>query len=224
VTLPDGRVLIVGGQLGARLLDSAELFDPATEKWTAAARLPETRAYFSLAALPDGRALLAGGLAAALATRTSLLYDPRRDAWQRGPDLALDRMLNATVTLANGDILLVGGQRSAAGSAERFDVRAGAFVSSGTLVWPRMIPLAARLADGRVLVVGGLPRPQQILDHFGPTATTELYDPATERWTPGPPLGQGVAVAALITTKRAVWLLGGASEGEVAVDAIAVLR
>ena len=224
VLLGDGRVLIAGGQLGTLLLDSAELFDPASETWTRAARLPETRAYFSFATLPDGRALLAGGLAAAFNTRTSLLYDPRRDRWERGPELAIDRVLNATVTLANGDVLLAGGQLAAAGTAERFDVRSGTFKSAGTLVWPRMIPLAARLADGRVIVAGGLPRPVQILDHFAPMATTEVFDPETNVWAPGPELPVGVAVGALVSTRMGVWLLGGAVEDEVAVDAIHLLR
>ena len=224
VLLADGRVLVAGGQLGIRFLDTAELFDPSSETWSSAARMPETRSAFSLALLLDGRVLLAGGLAASIPTRTSLFYDPRRNAWRPGPDTALERLLHASVTLANGDVLLAGGQLVAAGSAERFDVRSGTFTYAGTLVWPRMIALAGVRPDGRVVVAGGLPRPAAFLDHFAPMSTTEIYDPTTNHWSAGPKLPEGIAVAALVSTKRGIWLLGGAMENEVPVDTISVLR
>jgi hypothetical protein len=65
VLLPDGKVLAVGGNQGTGLYDdpvlAAELFDPASERWTLMASQNAPRAYHSTAVLlPDGRVLSAG--------------------------------------------------------------------------------------------------------------------------------------------------------------------
>jgi hypothetical protein len=59
-SLPDGRVLIVGGHIGATLRDVV-LVDPATATATRVAELPENRWYPTVAPLPDGSALILGG-------------------------------------------------------------------------------------------------------------------------------------------------------------------
>lgn len=74
VRLADGRVLLAGGSVrdavvtddttGAfvsGLTDEAELFDPATGRWTPTVRMPGPRAGASAVVLADGSVLLAGG-------------------------------------------------------------------------------------------------------------------------------------------------------------------
>ncbi len=66
--LPDGKVLVTGGTSSpgfndgtAAVLD-AEIWDPATERWTTMAKMQVKRCYHSTAMLlPDGRVLSAGG-------------------------------------------------------------------------------------------------------------------------------------------------------------------
>jgi len=66
--LPDGKVLITGGTSGTGFNDethavfSAELWDPATEKWTELSSMTILRVYHSVALLmPDARVLVGGG-------------------------------------------------------------------------------------------------------------------------------------------------------------------
>jgi hypothetical protein len=66
--LPDGKVLVVGGHQGpgkdnsAYPVYSAELWDPATERFTTMAGMATYRGYHSTAfLLPDGRVVSAGG-------------------------------------------------------------------------------------------------------------------------------------------------------------------
>jgi hypothetical protein len=66
--LPDGRVLVTGGSSGAGFDNesspvlAAEVWDPATERWTTLASMRTPRLYHSTALLlPDGRVLSAGG-------------------------------------------------------------------------------------------------------------------------------------------------------------------
>lgn len=69
--LPDGRVLVVGGHGGGgavsneRFVAAAELWDPASGRWTRAGRLQTGRSEHTMALLPDGGVLIAGGLRAA---------------------------------------------------------------------------------------------------------------------------------------------------------------
>jgi hypothetical protein len=58
--LADGRVLLLTG--AGPLLDSAEIYDPATGTWTPAANLNVARDFGHTAtALADGRVLVASG-------------------------------------------------------------------------------------------------------------------------------------------------------------------
>jgi hypothetical protein len=72
VLLPDGKVLAIGA--GTRKayggpVRTAELFDPATERWREVAAQTAPRTYHATAALlPDGRVIPAGRTTAAPAT------------------------------------------------------------------------------------------------------------------------------------------------------------
>jgi hypothetical protein len=68
VALPDGKVLVVGGERTtnggnvSQAVYEAEIWNPATETWSTMARMTRPRMYHSTALLlPDGRVLVAGG-------------------------------------------------------------------------------------------------------------------------------------------------------------------
>ena len=68
ITLPDGRVLAVGGNGGGELVGhsntvaTVRVFDPARAKWTNLAPMAEPRESAQVALLADGRVLVAGGM------------------------------------------------------------------------------------------------------------------------------------------------------------------
>jgi len=73
--LPDGRVLVAGGEGDASTsagfaLASAELYDPASGTWSATASMAAARREHTATLLPDGSVLVAGGAPSAE------LYDP----------------------------------------------------------------------------------------------------------------------------------------------------
>ncbi|HUP70375.1 MAG TPA: kelch repeat-containing protein [Acidimicrobiales bacterium] len=59
--LPDGRVLVAGGQGAGEILASSEVYDPAEQRWRPGHDLNSKRAHHSTARLADGRILATGG-------------------------------------------------------------------------------------------------------------------------------------------------------------------
>ncbi len=59
--LPDGRVLIVGGNSKTDTLTSAEIYDPLTGSFAFAGSMGTPRSTHTATLLPDGTVLVAGG-------------------------------------------------------------------------------------------------------------------------------------------------------------------
>jgi hypothetical protein len=76
ILLHDGEVLMMGGSNGSTTLSSAELFNPATGRFTATGDMGAARTSFTATALPNGDALIDGGEIAGAATNSAELFDP----------------------------------------------------------------------------------------------------------------------------------------------------
>jgi hypothetical protein len=212
--LLDGRVMVIGGNQGPRLLQSVEIYDTKTDQWTRASPLPTPRTEHSAFTLKDGRVLVAGGLdPSGAATDATFIYDPVKDLWSDGPRMTLPRVQHAAVQLASGDILFVGGDAAASGTSDRYDAKNGIFIRSGTLVDPRQAAQATALPDGRVVLVGGMP-PRN--NEFAPLRSAEIWDPAGEQWTALPPSPTPRAWPSLVMIGGVVYQVSGTGDAEAA--------
>src|SRR6476646_9711957 len=86
--LPDGRVLVAGSYVNsANPLDSAELYDPSSGRWTATGSMTAGRGGHTATLLPDGRVPVVGGgaenteLEGSPRSVTAELYDPASGRW-----------------------------------------------------------------------------------------------------------------------------------------------
>jgi hypothetical protein len=109
--LPDGRVLFVGGTDGGNsfinALASAEIYDPATGRWSGAASMHTARQYHTATLLPDGTVLVAGGAGSTGSnTATAEVYDPAHDTWSAIGDMHEDRAGHSATLLPNGNVLV----------------------------------------------------------------------------------------------------------------------
>jgi hypothetical protein len=59
--LSNGRVLIVGGEIGTQVVDAVAVLDPSTGGLTEEGRLTTARAGHTATLLSDGRVLVTGG-------------------------------------------------------------------------------------------------------------------------------------------------------------------
>lgn len=186
--LLDGRVLVAGGMNtgggSAEVLATAELYDPATGRFTPTGSMAEARQDSTATLLPDGRVLIVGGFnEATMAAKTGFaeaeLYDPAVGTFSR---LELPGGFNAwsATPVLDGHVLLLGGQGSIGhwvSVAELYDPTTNRFTATGAFPEILAETTVTALLDGRVLVAGGY-------DAAGTAhGSAYLFDPTTGRWS-----------------------------------------
>jgi large repetitive protein len=193
--LPDGQVLVAGGfnepVPGAfSYLSSAELYNPATGKWTVTSSMTTPRLGHTATLLPDGQVLVAGGEATVNGAFTVFasaeLYNPAAGTWTRTGRMNAAREQHTATLLTNGQVLAAGGYNDAdpfnhsLASAELYNPATGTWALTGSLNAPRDGHQAVRLANSQVLVVDG-----EDVSSAGTfdLNSTDVYDPATGTWT-----------------------------------------
>jgi Kelch motif len=198
-------VLVVGGHSGngTGVQASAELYDPASGRWTLTGSLRTPRRDHTATLLADGTVLVAGGFSSGEPwyLRSAELYDPVRGRWSRVASMTAAREHASATLLGNGHVLIAGGANpsgTAALSAELYDPTSGKWTPTGRMTdyWG---PEAVLLQDGRVLRAGG-------------GEAGGVYSPATGTWTAtGPRVHSLVGGSALALLPNAqVLSVGGA--------------
>jgi N-acetylneuraminic acid mutarotase len=186
--LPGGQVLLAGGQTDSDSdgVDTAELFDPATQKFTAiAATMTSPRGGHAAALLPNGKVLLAGGFNnSSAALRTAELFDPATGTFTAIAALMVAPRDEFTATsLPSGQVLLAGGSSShiVLDTAELFDPGTGLFTAiPSTMASARHAHAAAPLPTGQVLLTGGS---SADLPTSNIVKVSEIFDPATQTFS-----------------------------------------
>ena len=214
--LQSGMVLVAGGRDNNSMLDSAELYDPATGTWGLTNRMSAPRIDHTATLLPNGKVLVLGGTAAGMgppkATNTAELYDPATGTWTLTGNLKVATSEHTATLLSNGTVLVAGGYDSGTViAAQLYDPATGAWSLTGNLVFGRWGHTATLLQDGRVLVAGGSDS-----DMIESTLTSaELYEPVTGTWsvTQRPTIAGGIFHTATLLPNGNVLVAGGDGGG-----------
>ena len=176
--LPNGKVVIIGGmQRNGVFFDSAEIFDPETNKFTVLkSKMSMARVGHTATLLPDGKILIVGGWSKGNAPEaTAEMYDPQADSFVSVGNMVRRRSGQTATLLENGRILIAGGYDGSENlnDTEIYDPRSKTFVLGGKMLNARSAHSATTLAKGRILLAGGQLARGQIL------SSAEIYNPKT---------------------------------------------
>jgi hypothetical protein len=202
--LPDGKVLVAGGGVTCEsglcspssLAAAGELYDAATETWTATGNLNQPRGSHTATLLSNGQVLIAGGNDSVYNADffvSAELYSPPTGRWSRTGDLNTARGNHTATLLPNGQVLVIGGWLEAGringktplSSRELYDPSTGTWTTIGTPPAgdqsdnaARVFDTATLLPNGQVLIAGGA----TCCPLMTPFDSAALYDPAVGSW------------------------------------------
>jgi hypothetical protein len=154
-------VLVAGGGN----TNSAELYDPQNDTWSATAHpMIANRNSHTATPLASGKVLISGGINSITGNEHSSaeLYDPALGTWSATGSMSTVRQSHAATLLADGSVLVTGGfwRNSFLGNAyhdfaELYNPTTEVWSIAGLMTTPRAYHSAALLTNGDVLVVGG---------------------------------------------------------------------
>jgi hypothetical protein len=217
ILLPNGKVLVLGGYGTNSFPDvaPAEIYDPASERFTAAgAYVARGGCDFCAPAilLADGKVLFPGQYPAQV-------YDPVTDSFSPSGMTISDP--SAAALLTNGKVLFAGGEGNGrSSSAELYDPETHTFASTGSMAWRRVWHTLTLLPNGMVLAAGG--ETDSCAGNFcsfaGSVASAELYDPSARIFlaTGDMAAAREVHTATLLNDGR-VLVTGGVSYGGIGI-------
>jgi hypothetical protein len=215
VLLPNGEVLVSGGETKLALNDTpesptntAEIYNPSTGTFTATGSMNDARFGSQLTLLQNGDVLLAGGGTGDVGCTAEFFSNGQ---WTLTSPLAVCGVSqDSAALLPSGDVLIGAGANSQ-------------FYDPSTNVWAPTLGAAdinvgplALLATGEVLVAGETP--VLIAGEASPpepgSSAAALYDPSTNEWTPTGSLEQSLNGLTLTPLSNGKVLAAGGDPGE----------
>ncbi|MHB2156512.1 Kelch repeat-containing protein [Calditrichota bacterium GD2] len=166
--LQDGKVLICGGYYltfdgnPSVQLNSCEIYDYKTEKWTYAAPMHYKRSGHSATLLKNGKVLVVGGSTDnAFELNKCEIYDPEENRWIEIDSLKIARDTHNAILLQNGKVLISGGlnyHRSGLpwlSNCEIYDFSSNEWINANSMIFARNSHLAFQIDNTNILFFGG---------------------------------------------------------------------
>ena len=165
-----------------------------------------TPARIALASIAATAVLLMGSTPSptpvGIVTKTAKMHDRRAD--------------HTATLLKDGRVLITGGMVENGvflKSAELFDPATGKFTVTGAMSSPRVGATATLLPSGRVLIAGGLAG-RVFEGGAGIVASTEIFDPQTGRFDPGPNMSVPRSGHAAVLLENGKVLVAGGDDAD----------
>lgn len=181
-TLPNGQALAVGGSAAVHVTTesaTAELYNPATNRWTLTGPMPAGRQGHTATLLPNCKVLIVGD------NPEAVTYNYATGRFSlAGREGSFQRSYQTATLLPSGKVLIAGGEtvtQQLLNTASVYNPATGTFTpTANRMSAAHSEGFADLLPGGSVLVGGG----------FGPTGVSavDTYNPATNRFSSAPSL------------------------------------
>jgi len=180
--LPDGKVLIAGGQdnNGPQTHAVAELYDPQSSTFSLTDSLNIDRSGHKAVLLPNSKVLLVGGIqtttpGSGIYLNSCEVYDPNSGTFSQVKNMNQSRTGHAVTLLSSGKVLISGGAWYS-NQGEIYDYLTDSWSFTGSMnVIRRSNHTATRLPGGKVLLAGGFVE--------AANSSAEIYDPVTNTFS-----------------------------------------
>lgn len=183
------------------------------------------RVNHSATVLNDGTVLVVGGMGESFnPLNTAEIFNPATLQWVPAGEMSRGRSEHAAVLLQDGRVMVTGGLDETldlVATTEIYDPGTGEWTEHGSMRSMRRGHHTLPLPDGRVVAVGGVGQTLGGLgilaniSSVGALATTEIYDPSTNKWSKSSDMREGHSggLAVLLNDGR-VLIAGGYNQGE----------
>lgn len=189
--LNDGRILLTGGCSAyacGTAADVSEIYDPATDKFTASGSMSVVRTFHTVTVLNSGKALIAGGYTntGSGVSRVAEIYDPATGVFTKTGNMTATRSEHTATLMSDGRVLVTGGSTDYGAvlrSAEVFDPTVGKWTrTASAMTANRYEHSAVLLPSGKVMIAGGYSMTRY---NYVVLRSVDLFDPATGLFSKG---------------------------------------
>jgi len=183
--LSNGKVLFGGGTSDfVTTLTTTQLYDPATNTWTAGGNMVAGRYQPVTVVLNTGNVLVAGGQDGSFYPNSAERYKPGRNTWLAAGTVSGVRKWAMATNLVTNNVLMVGGCDGTTffTFGQLYNPTTNSWTANANMQSARGLATMVRLANGNVLVAGGLAGTLA-----APTLTTpsaEVFNYTNDTWAP----------------------------------------
>lgn len=211
--LPNGNVLILGGQEGSKELKSAEIFDSKSEKFIPINDMNYRRSDHTATLLKNGKVLILGGL---VASKKVELYDSKTGKFIPIIDMNQRRAGHSAILLPDGKVFIVGGYTLGGSYALGGNYISGRILTSAEIYDPKKntFTIVGNMHIGRIWAELTLLNNNKILisantnDNPG-VVQTELFDINTNKFTFAGDLDEREGYTSTLLSNGKVLIVGG---------------
>ncbi|MEI8135597.1 MAG: kelch repeat-containing protein [bacterium] len=199
-------IYVIGGtdynsDVNKDILDTVEIFNPATNTWRAGPSMPTARLNLTSCVVNDKIYVIGGNNFNGYLT-TLEIFNPATNSWTVGPSMSVPRDFLSAVVI-NGKIYVIGGRNSSGslGTVEIFDPTTNSW-SVGPSMPTARAAFTASVVNGKIYTIGGY-------DGHNTLGTVEIFDPVTNSWSAGPwmPTARNVLTSSVVNNK--IYAIGG---------------